>query len=51
MQRDRIAVAITASAPSNPLPFAIFDIRHSTFDILRALNPVSAIFEAALHVA
>jgi hypothetical protein len=48
MQRDRIAAAIMPSASSNPVPTAIFDIRHSTFDILRTLNLVVGTCEAGL---
>jgi len=47
MQMDRIAVAVMVSALNNSLPAAIFDIRHTKFDILRAMNRARAIFEAA----
>jgi len=48
LQPDQTVATAMAAALKNPLIIGIFDIRSSTFDILRTLNPVSAILETDL---
>jgi len=43
MRLDWIGGTIVTLVPSNPSPSAIFEVRHSKFDILRTMNLASIV--------